>query len=62
MFNNIKEVQKFIKEKNIAFVDFKMIDLKGRWKHLSIPASRLTESTLTEGIGFDGSNYGYADV
>lgn len=62
MFNSIKEVQKFIKEQNIAFVDFKMIDLKGRWKHLSIPASRLTESTLVEGIGFDGSNYGYADV
>ena len=33
MFKDIKEVQNFIKEKGVRFVDFKMIDLKGRWKH-----------------------------
>ena len=42
--------------------DFLMIDLNGRWRHLTIPISRLTEDTLKNGIGFDGSNYGFAPV
>lgn len=62
MFQNIQQVQTFIQEKGIQFVDFKMIDLRGRWRHLSIPAARFTEDTLESGIGFDGSNYGYAMV
>lgn len=62
MFQNVEQVQKFIKEQGIQFVDFKMTDLRGRWRHLSIPAERFTEDTLVSGIGFDGSNYGYAMV
>lgn len=62
MFQNVREVQEFIRSNHIRFVDFKMIDLRGRWKHLSIPAERLTEDTLINGIGFDASNYGYAMV
>lgn len=62
MFQNIHQVQDFIQEKGIRFVDFKMIDLRGRWKHLSIPAERFQEEILEHGIGFDGSNYGYAMV
>lgn len=60
MFQNVRQVQEFIQEKGIQFVDFKMIDFRGRWKHLSIPAARFTEDILENGIGFDGSNYGYA--
>ena len=62
MFQNVQQVQSFIREQGIQFVDFKMIDLRGRWRHLSIPAARFTEDTLESGIGFDGSNYGYACV
>lgn len=62
MFQNVQEVQDFIKEEGIHFIDFKMIDLHGRWRHLSIPASRFQEDILVSGIGFDGSNYGYAAV
>ncbi len=62
MFQNVQQVQDFIRENGIEFVDFKMTDLRGRWKHLSIPAARFTEDTMTSGIGFDGSNYGYAMV
>ena len=62
MFQNVRQVQEFIQEKGIQFVDFKMIDFRGRWKHLSIPAARFTEDILENGIGFDGSNYGYAMV
>ncbi len=62
MFSSVKEIQEFIKANRIAMVDFKMVDLDGRWRHLSIPAERFTEKTMTEGIGFDGSNYGYAPI
>ncbi|MBE6028826.1 MAG: type I glutamate--ammonia ligase [Clostridiales bacterium] len=62
MFNSVAEVQEFIKEYDIKMVDFKMVDLEGRWRHLSIPVERFTEDTMVEGIGFDGSNYGYAPI
>ena len=62
MFKKVKDVISYIKENDVEFVDFKMTDLKGRWKHLSIPAKRFNESIMTDGIGFDGSNYGYANV
>ena len=62
MFQNVQQVQDFIRDQGIRFVDFKMTDLRGRWRHLSIPAARFTEDTLVSGIGFDGSNYGYAEV
>lgn len=62
MFKSVAELQEFIKEKEIRMVDFKMVDLDGRWRHLSIPVERFTEKTMVEGIGFDGSNYGYAPV
>ncbi len=62
MAKTLKDVQKLIKDKGIRMVDFKLTDIDGRWRHLSIPAERLTESTMEHGIGFDGSNYGYAPV
>ena len=62
MFNSVADVKRVIAEKGIEMIDFKMVDLEGRWRHLSIPADRFTESTMTNGIGFDGSNYGYAPI
>lgn len=62
MFNNIIEMQEFIKDNNIKFVDFKVITLPGRWNHLTIPVERLCEKTFSEGIGFDGSSYGYSTI
>ncbi len=62
MFKTVKEAQKFIKDNDIKMIDFKMIDIDGRWRHITIPSNRLTEDTMTYGIGFDGSNYGYAAV
>ncbi|MGI6647822.1 MAG: type I glutamate--ammonia ligase [Bacillota bacterium] len=62
MFNSFNELQKYCQQFGIKMIDFKMIDLLGRWRHLTIPASRFTPETLTSGIGFDGSNYGYAPV
>lgn len=62
MFKTIEQVQSFCQEKGIRMIDFKMIDINGRWRHITIPTQRLTEDTMVYGIGFDGSNYGYAAV
>ena len=62
MFKNITEIKKYIKENNVKYVDFKLVDIRGRFRHLSIPAENLNENTMRNGIGFDASNYGYAKV
>ncbi len=62
MFKNAKEVIQFIRENDIKMLDFKMVDIGGSFRHVTIPASRFTEKTVTDGIGFDASNYGYAVV
>ena len=62
MFKDLDEFQHYCKQNNIKMIDFKMIDLLGRWRHLTMPVGRFTHETLTDGIGFDGSNYGYAPV
>ena len=62
MSKTIKQIHELCKENDIEIIDFKMVDIDGRWRHLSIPVERFTEDTLKYGIGFDGSNYGYAAV
>ena len=62
MEKTLQDVLKLCKEKGVRIVDFKMTDIDGRWRHLSIPVERLNEDTMIYGIGFDGSNYGYAPV
>lgn len=61
-FKSIKGVQAFIQEQEVRMVDFKIIDMKGKWNHLTIPAERLDEKVMTSGIGFDGSSYGFLTV
>ena len=62
MFKTFEETKAFIRDTDVKMVDFMMIDINGRWRHLTIPADRFTEKTMTDGIGFDGSNYGFAPV
>jgi len=62
MKKSVSEIISFIKENNIQMVDFKMVDINGQFRHVTIPAKNFSESTMTEGIGFDASNYGYAVV
>ena len=62
MERTLQDVLKLCEEKEVRIVDFKMTDIDGRWRHLSIPVERLNEDTMIYGIGFDGSNYGYAPV
>ena len=62
MAKNAKEIMKLIKEQNIKMVDFKIVDINGQFRHVTIPASQFNEDTMKDGIGFDASNYGYAVV
>ena len=49
MFKDFAEVKQYIEENDVKMVDFMMIDLDGRWRHLTIPAQRFNESILAEG-------------
>ena len=62
MSKTVQDIMNFIREKDIKMVDFKMVDIHGQYRHVTIPATHFSEATLTEGIGFDASNYGYAVV
>ena len=62
MFKSTKEVMEFIREQGIQMVDFKMVDINGAFRHVTIPASGFSEDLLKDGVGFDASNYGYAVV
>lgn len=55
-------ISKVIADKNVEFIDLKMVDMTGRLHHLSFPAARLTEAVCRDGIGFDGSSYGFLKV
>jgi len=60
--NGYARIRQRIEDEGIRFIDLKMLDLAGRLHHLSFPASRLTESLCRDGIGFDGSSYGFLKV
>lgn len=62
MFKSVSEVKSFCEKEGIRIIDFKVVDLAGRWHHLSIPAERFSEKILEKGIGFDGSSYGFLSV
>jgi glutamine synthetase len=56
----LNNTQKRIKEKQIEFVDLKILDLKGKLHSLVLPSCMLDEKLLTNGVGFDASSYGFA--
>lgn len=62
MFSDYSRFVEYARDNGIKMVDFKEIDLSGRWHHLTIPVERFTEDLLTKGIGFDGSSYGFMTV
>ena len=62
MSKSVQDILALIKEHNIQMVDFKMVDINGQFRHVTIPAHSFNEDTLVNGIGFDASNYGYAVV
>ena len=62
MARTVQELMNMIKDNDIKMIDFKIVDINGQFRHVTIPAEQFSEETLKEGIGFDASNYGYAVV
>lgn len=62
MFKSYNELKEYIEKNNIRVIDFKIVTLAGKWNHLTIPVERLKESLFVDGIGFDGSSYGYSSI
>ena len=62
MGKSVKDIMSLIKEKDIKMIDFKMIDINGSFRHVTIPANHFNEELMNNGIGFDASNYGYAVI
>jgi glutamine synthetase len=58
-FGKVKEL---LERESVRFVDLRACDLLGRWRHVTIPAAQFTEEAVERGVGFDGSNYGFAGV
>jgi len=57
------DISKFEKKKKIEFIDLKVTDLNGRLHHLTLPYSKETlKNLLKDGVGFDGSSYGFKKV
>ena len=55
MPEKVAEILAFCRENHIKLIDFKTVDLQGRWRHITIPAERFCEDTLRCGIGFDAA-------
>lgn len=52
-----------IGEKQVEWVDFRFVGLSGKAQHISLPAVEVDESTLTNGVAFDGSSIpGYCTI
>ena len=62
MAKTAQDIIALIKENDIKMVDFKMVDINGQYRHVTILAENFSEDTMKNGIGFDASNYGYAVV
>mgnify|MGYP000070728458 CR=1 FL=1 len=59
----LKRCNDIIKNKKIEMIDLKCIDLTGYLHHITLPVSdNILQRLLTEGVGFDGSSYGFRKV
>ncbi len=63
MSAELDRVLQLINEHHIEFIDLKTIDLVGRLHHITLPVREGTlECLMEQGVGFDGSSFGFAKV
>ncbi len=55
-------VKEIIKSGEVKYVDLKALDLRGNLHHVTLPVEYFSRNILEEGVGFDGSSYGYLPV
>jgi len=58
----IDALLKKIRDNKFEFVDLKFTDIRGAWRHITLPADKFTGKTFTEGVGIDGSSIGFLSV
>ncbi len=60
---SLRSCNALIRKHRIAMIDLKCIDLKGALHHISLPVRPgILETLVREGVGFDGSSYGFRKV
>jgi glutamine synthetase len=60
---NLQACNNLIKSKKIEVIDIKCIDLVGHLHHISLPVfPNILTKLIEEGVGFDGSSYGFRKV
>lgn len=63
MKNIPQKLKDILDREFIDFIDLKVTDLSGRLHHLTMPYSeKILQQLMTDGIGFDGSSYGFKRV
>ncbi|MFQ5534824.1 MAG: type I glutamate--ammonia ligase [Sphingomonadales bacterium] len=55
-FNDPSDVLKFIKEREVQYVDLRFTDPRGKWQHLAMDVGVVDEDMFAEGVMFDGSS------
>jgi glutamine synthetase len=56
VFNSPDEVQRFIRDEDVKFVDVRFCDLPGIMQHFTVPAESWDEDAISDGVAFDGSS------
>ena len=62
MFSSLSDAEGYVKKEKVEFLDLKYIDLSGRWRHVTLPATAEAFRLLEQGVGFDGSSVGYKKI
>ena len=63
MSDAISKVLEMIKENDVAFVDLRFTDPRGKWQHTAQHVSTIDEDSFEDGIMFDGSSIaGWKDI
>ncbi len=55
--------EEFLKKvKRYDYLDLKIYDVNGTLRHVTLPSGYVSQSVLTNGVGFDASNFGYMNT
>ena len=50
MSKTVQDIMELIREKDIKMVDFKMVDIHGQFRHVTIPARDFNEEIMENGV------------
>jgi len=63
VFANKEEVMRYVRDEKVEMISITNVDLAGRWKHMTLPASQLSEDLFKNGLGLSLASYpGYKSM